>query len=75
MLTFINLMTTQLVQLVLLGLGKKLHVDIDLTIALQIVFICVLLVLGKKLYVDIDLTIAQQIVFICVLLGLGKNLC
>jgi len=48
MLTFVNLMTTQLVQLVLLGLGKKLHVDIDLTIALQIVFICVLLGLGKN---------------------------
>jgi hypothetical protein len=30
-------------------IGQKLHVDIDLTIALQIVFICVLLGLGKNL--------------------------
>jgi predicted component of type VI protein secretion system len=68
-------MTTQLVQLVLLGLGKKLHVDIDLTIARQIVFYLCFTCIGQKLHVDIDLTIALQIVFICVLLGLGKNLC
>lgn len=66
MLTFVNLMTTQLVQLVLLGLGKKLHVDIDLTIALQIVFYLCFTCIGQKPMLMQNLIMITQIVqFVC----------